>query len=141
MSHYLDASLVVALLTAETASERADTWITAQSATSLIVSEWVSAEVAGALSNKIRSRLMTLEQRSAALEVYARLITRTLTVAPIASSHFVAATRFVSDHRLSLRAADALHLAIADEQHATLVTLDVRQAQAGRELGVATLLV
>jgi hypothetical protein len=44
----------------------------------------------------------------------------------------------VDQQGLGLRAGDALHLAVAAEHGATLWTLDVRLAEAGPVLGVAT---
>ena len=51
-------------------------------------------------------------------------------------AHFEKAARFASHHALGLRAGDALHLAIAAGGGHTLVTLDVRMAEAASQLGI-----
>lgn len=57
-------------------------------------------------------------------------------VVGVTGGQFRAAARFTDQHALGLRAGDALQLAIASEQGATLVTLDRRLAEAGPMLGV-----
>src|ERR1700735_4617945 len=52
------------------------------------------------------------------------------TVLPVTGGHFRAATKFVDQHTLGLRAGDAPHLAAA-EHRAPAHTLDQRLAQAG----------
>jgi hypothetical protein len=54
---------------------------------------------------------------------------------------FRTAAAFADQYRPGLRAGDALHLAVAFENGATLRTLDRRLAEAGPALGVMTLLV
>jgi predicted nucleic acid-binding protein len=44
------------------------------------------------------------------------------------------------ERKSKVRAADALHLAVAEERGSTLCTLDEEQAKAGTQGGVATLL-
>ena len=53
---------------------------------------------------------------------------------------FRTAARFVEQHVLGLRAADALHLAICADHGATLCTLDRRLSDAATVLGVKTIL-
>jgi hypothetical protein len=52
-------------------------------------------------------------------------------------SHFQVAAHYADRHDLTLRAADALHLAVCAAHGATLVTLDRRFAEAALQLGVA----
>jgi predicted nucleic acid-binding protein len=66
------------------------------------------------------------------------LVAESFTTAPVTSSHFRIAGRFVDQHGLGLRAGDALRLAVASEIGATLVTLDQRLAEGGLALGAAT---
>ena len=132
---------MVALLTREDASPRASDWIGAQHAGSLTISPWVSAEVASALSAKMRMGVLTADLRGSVLDAYGLLVARSLIVLPIIAKHFATAARFANEHFLALRAADALHLAIAADRGDTLATLDAGQAKAGQALGVPTLLV
>jgi uncharacterized protein len=59
-----------------------------------------------------------------------------LMVMPVTRAHFLAAARFAEQYALGLRAGDALHVAIAAEQGATICTLDKHLAEAAVTLGV-----
>jgi predicted nucleic acid-binding protein len=61
------------------------------------------------------------------------------TTLAVSAAHFRAAAGFPGQHALGLRAADALHLAIAADRGATLRALDRRMVEAGEALGIATL--
>jgi predicted nucleic acid-binding protein len=69
------------------------------------------------------------------------MLDESLTVTVLKSVHFRAAARFADQHKLDLRAGDALHLAVASDESATLCTLDKRLANTGKALGIATKLI
>jgi predicted nucleic acid-binding protein len=87
---------------------------------------------------KLRTGQITLEQRAPALAMFNKLVAESFTVLRVSGGHFRAAAKFVDQHMLSLRAGDALHLAIASEHGATVHTLDQRLAEVGPALGVPT---
>lgn len=138
MSCYLDTSLLIAALTNETCTERAQTWLSEQSPGGLFISDWVITEFSSALSIKVRTGALSAQHRAEALAMFTRLTAESFTLLPISSSHFLTAARYVDDHALGLRAGDALHLAVAGQRGATLCTLDRRLAEGGLALGVAT---
>jgi predicted nucleic acid-binding protein len=137
---YLDTSLVVAALTNEEKTELVLRWLEAQAPESLAIGEWVVTEVSSALSLKIGTGQLDNEHRASALAAFNRMIAENLTVLSLSSADVRTAARYADRHELGLRAGDALHLAIAGRNGATVITLDRRLAAAGIELGVPTLL-
>jgi predicted nucleic acid-binding protein len=138
LTAYVDTSVLVAALTNETRSLDAQTWLGAQAAGDLMVSDWTFTEFSSALSVKLWTGALDVAQRSRVLAAFRRLVETSCEIATISGGAFRAAAGFTDQHALGLRAGDALHLAVAQEHGATLCTLDHRMASAGPALGVAT---
>jgi len=137
---YLDTSLLVAALTNEAETEQMQRWLGRQPEDDLAISDWVTTEFSSALSIKLRAGQIGAAHRADALAIFTRLATDSFTVVPVSRLQFRSAARFVEQHALSLRAGDALHLAICGDHGATLCTLDRRLSDAGSALGVKTML-
>jgi predicted nucleic acid-binding protein len=129
---------MVAALTNETRTTDAQAWLQAQPPGEIAISEWGITEFSSALSLKLRVGTITVDQRATALAAFRRLTDRSLRVLTVTSSMFRMAAGFADQRGLAVRAGDALHLAAAHEQGLTLWTLDLRMANAGPGLGVAT---
>ena len=139
MRYYLDTSLLVSSLCGEVASKRAQAWLDKRAADELLISAWVVAEFSSALSIKLRTGEITRDGREKITSLFARSCRETFIEVAIGREHFQTAATFAEKHELGLRAGDALHLAIAGAEGATLVTLDRKLAAAGVALGVRTI--
>ena len=137
---YVDTSVLVSALTSETATARAQNFLSSADPEELAISAWVVTEFSSALSIKLRTGQIILEHRNTVLAGFRRLVADTFEVLPVDAAGFTTAARFSDQYALGLRAGDALHLAIAAEHGATLVSLDKRLVEAGASLGAATLL-
>ncbi len=134
---YLDTSVIMAALTTEKTIDSIQGWLAAQDAGSSI-SDWTNIEVSSALSIKLRSKQLALDQRASAMAMFNMLLGSIFTILPIRAPQFHTAARYANQHELGLRAGDALHLAVVANTGAALCTLDRVMAHAGKSLGVPT---
>ncbi len=138
---YLDTSILVAALTAEAETARMQTWIAAQDPDDLIISPWVVTEFSAALSIKIRMGQLGAGHHGRVLATFSRLVEESFVTLQVSDDVFRRAARLADRSETGLRAGDALHLAVAAEEGLAVATLDRRLAEAGRMLGIPTVLV
>ncbi len=136
MSHYLDTSLVAAAITHESGSRAIQSWLERQPLGALFISDWVVAEFSSALSTRLRTGQLTPELRVGAHEWFGRLTESMFEVLPVRRMDFRLAARLSERQDLTLRAGDALHLAVSQTMGFALCTLDKRLANAARTLGI-----
>jgi predicted nucleic acid-binding protein len=137
---YLDTTLLVAAYTLEPATSRALAFLETRSDV-FAVSDWVGTEFSAALSIKLRTKAINEAYRAKALALFAKSLGESMEVIPVAAAHFKAAAKFADEHKLGLRAGDALHLAIARGNGATICTLDKRLAAVAKGLGFSARLI
>ncbi len=141
MIYYFDTSVLVAAYTAELNSERLIVWMKGLAGIEIAISQWTRVEFSSALSIKVRTRQITTELRTEVEQRFAAIADSSYLELPFAPDEFAIAARWCARHETGLRAGDALHLAIASRNEATLCTLDRKLHEAGEMLGIQTLLV
>jgi uncharacterized protein len=134
VSWYFDASVLVALLTVEPLSGRADDFLR-QNPAPAIVSDLAAAEFASAITRRVRMREVTLDDARADLAGFDVWIARTAQRIEISPADVAVATAFLRRLDLPLRTPDAIHIAIAQRLGATLITFDRQMAASARALG------
>lgn len=133
---YLDTSVLVASLTEEVHTAATQRWLAQHSGRGLMISDWTITEFSAAFALKLRTKAISAKVRTEALAIFSSMVTRSLIVLPVESQDFRDAARLADHEKIGLRSGDALHLAIAFNQGATLYTLDRRMVPA-KQLGIA----
>jgi uncharacterized protein len=133
---YIDTSVIIASFTVETSTLAAQSWMANNRAEKLATSPWVKTEFYSALAMKRRLKEISDLTYAAVSRQYARMERDTLWECSVTHAHFEAAAGIVASYELKLRASDALHLAIAADNGASLCTLDQRLFDAGEALGI-----
>jgi uncharacterized protein len=136
LKYYLDTSFAVSAFTPELETARAQCWLEKREPGQIQMSDWVLTEFSSALSMKIRTNALTIAQRRLVDSDWRLFCDTGLSLIPISSQDFSAAAHMAAQHDLSLRASDALHLAIAQSSGSILVTLDRRMSIAAIQLGL-----
>jgi hypothetical protein len=124
---------LVALLTAEPFSDRAETFA-AQGSAFLIVSDFAAAEYASAMARHCRTGDFTIEQARTALASFDGWVAGAAHLIEVLPVDMALAAGFL--RRLPLRTPDAIHIAMTQRIGASLVTFDRRLAAAAQALGV-----
>lgn len=136
MSLYLDANILVALLTPEPLSERADDFVRDRSER-LIVSDFAAAEFASAIARRVRMRETTIGDARKDLADFDVWAARSAERTDLGPGDVALATTYIRRLDLNLPAPDAIHIAIVRRLDATLATFDRQMAAAARALGMA----
>jgi len=132
---YLDASILLALLTNNPLTPRADAFMRANTP-ALIVSDFAAAEFASAMARRVRTGGITPDEARVAFSTFdawaARATRREQTKAADVSEAFLRRLD------LNLRTPDALNIAIAQRIGAALVSFDEKMSPSARALGTST---
>ncbi len=131
---YLDASVLVSIVTLDVNSEKAGRWYDGLVAP-VIISDLANLEVCAVISWEFRARRFS---RASADKAYSDFDALRAASEPLSHTgqDFAIADRLVRDYSTKLSAPDALHLASAKNAGAVLATFDARLAEAARRQGV-----
>jgi len=132
---YVDTCVLLAALTPEAHSGIAVAFLE-QATAPLAISPWSATELHSALRLKVRTRALTLSQAEAVLQGFERSLAPGLLMLEVEPQDFRNANACLRGWTTALRAADALHLAIASGRGATLCSLDAPFVLAAQQLGL-----
>ena len=133
---YCDTSLMIASLIPEGASDSVQAWLAEQGEGTLCISDWVVTEFSSALGIKLRRGVLPADRQSHILAEWRARIADQLTLLPVPQPAFALAAHYCEMPATGLRAADALHLAVAALGGHALATLDARLAKGAQAVGV-----
>jgi predicted nucleic acid-binding protein len=133
---YLDASLLVALFTNDPFSARADLALRGRNLT-VVVSDFAAAEFASAVARQVRTGELSRRDARGAFTDFDIWLARIAARAEIHSADIRSAEAALRRLDLTLRAPDAMNIAIAQRLGAELATFDRKMADCARALGVA----
>ena len=136
---YLDTSALVPLFVRESTSDQVQSALSALASREPAVSDWVLLEFNSAIAARVRSGSLGRPEGREAIRKCENLTNASFVVCTIASADIAAARLYVEYFPSGLRAADALHLAVARRLSARLLTMDRVQARAARRLGLTVL--
>jgi predicted nucleic acid-binding protein len=132
---YLDASVVVALVTRDAFTFRADSYLRAV-APVLIVSDLAATEFASVVARRVRMKEISPSIAQATFAALDSWLLRSTERAETTAADVAAAAQALRRLDLPLRTADALNIAIAQRIGATLMTFDEKMAASARALSV-----
>ena len=134
---YLDTSVLVPLFVPEPESAALRAWFQTKTADILAISEWTLTEFVSAMGIKVREKTLQSAQAREACELMRGLAAHSLQVLAPTRVDFSKAAELLAHFSYGLRAGDALHLAVAqNEQAACVYTFDRRLIEAGRKLKI-----
>lgn len=132
---YIDTCVLLAVLMPEAHSTTAVAFLE-QASAPLAISSWSITEIHSALGLKARTKALSPSQAEAVLKGFERSLAPGLLELELEPQDFRNANACLRGWRSSLRAGDALHLAIASGRGATLCSLDVAFVAAAQQLGL-----
>ena len=134
---YFDTSFLTPLFRQETTSSRVQQFLQQQPTGELAISDWARVEFSSVLARDVR---MGFIESQAAIDLDAKFettVAQSFIVILPNRNDFDLAKRYLHQFQTNLRAGDALHLAIANNQSAqSFYTLDKKLIRAGRLLGL-----
>lgn len=138
MRIYFDTNLLVALLTNDPLSTRADALLQTH-APSPVISDFAAAEFASALARRVRVGDLAPEDGRSAFATFDAWVARIAARYELTPPDVALATTFLRRLDLPLRTPDALHIAMVQRLGASLATFDSQMAECARKLGTSVI--
>jgi predicted nucleic acid-binding protein len=133
---YVDASVLVPLFTTDALSQRADRYFD-EALPAILLSDFACAEFASAVARKARTAVMSTDEARTAFSAFDTWTSQQATRVQVSSADIALADSFIRRLDLTLRAPDAMHIAMALRLGATLATFDKAMEDSARALGCA----
>jgi predicted nucleic acid-binding protein len=135
---YFDTSILIPLFLPEETSDKIEIFFQHLPAdTDLVISQWTRIEFASVLSRLVRMGELKKDIALLCKERFSKVLAENLQVQLPSIADFDLCWKFILRFDNSLRAGDALHLAIASNLAVeTIFTLDNGMLKAGRQLGL-----
>lgn len=132
---YVDTSVLIAFLLPESGSQLAERLMTSPG-DALAYSSWTEVELLSALDIQVRRKLITRRAAKRVVDVFANLVAPALVRLAVSDNDHRMAAHILDGWQTSLRAGDALHLALVQEYQAELWTFDRIMAKAASHFGL-----
>lgn len=137
---YIDTSILIAFYCPEKMSDQVEEILI--NTNNPAISQLTEVELTSALARKIRENALSQKDAIDVLSVFRVHINEmSFQFLPIQPKHFTTAMNWIAEFNTPLRTLDALHLAIAAENKAPLLTADIKFAESAETLGIAVTLV
>ena len=132
MSFYLDTNVLVSLFLKDTNSRRVESWLESKTDGRFVVSQWTRAEFAAVALRGARRGNFSADYAAMLIADFGTWQQKHAGIVELSPAAGTLCVQLAAVHGLKLSAPDALHLALATIAQVTLVTLDVRLAEAAR---------
>ena len=137
---YIDTSILVAFYCPEKISDQVEEILINTNRPA--ISQLTEVELTSALARKIGENALSRNDATDVLSIFRSHINeKSYQYLPIQPKHYTTAMNWIAEFNTPLRALDALHLAIAAENKAPLLTTDFKFAESAELLGIAVTLV
>ncbi len=137
---YIDTSVLVAYYCPEKISDQVEKILV--EASNPAISQLTEVELSSALARKIRENALFQEDAKTILSIFrSHIDDASYVYLPIQPKHFSAAMKWITEFNTPLRTLDALHLSIAAQNKAPLLTADIKFAESAKTLGLEVSLI
>ena len=134
---YLDTSFLAPFYIREATSEQVETILLNIPTDELVISDWTKVEFVSLLARLVRTGELTKELVKAIMKAFQEDVAQSYSVLTVTRNDFDRASELIRQCNTGLRAGDAMHLAIADNQRTeNLLSLDKGLIKAAKILGI-----